>query len=71
MIIKIDEQKKFAMGSARVRQQRDELLTKSDWRVLPGRPNISEWETYRQALRDISLQPGFPFDVTWPTEPQN
>lgn len=71
MIIKIDEQKKFTMGSARVRSKRDELLTKSDWRVLPGRPNISEWETYRQALRDIPTQPGFPYDIDWPVEPNS
>ena len=27
------------------------------------------WAKYRQALRDIPDQPGFPFDVVWPAEP--
>lgn len=29
-----------------------------------------DWAQYRQALRDITDQPGFPFDVTWPEEPK-
>jgi hypothetical protein len=29
-----------------------------------------EMATYRQALRDITLQPGFPHNVTWPTKPE-
>jgi len=28
-----------------------------------------EWSTYRQALRDITEQEGFPYQVTWPTKP--
>ena len=29
----------------------------------------SDWRKYRQALRDVPLQNGFPWDVTWPTQP--
>ena len=28
------------------------------------------WSTYRQALRDLTAQPGFPFDVTFPEKPE-
>jgi hypothetical protein len=27
------------------------------------------WSTYRQALRDISSQEGFPWTIEWPTQP--
>ena len=55
----------------RVRQHRDKLLTKSDWTQLPDAPvDASAWSTYRQALRDVPQQAGFPVDITWPEEPQ-
>lgn len=51
--------------------ERNNLLRESDWTQLPTGPLTQEqkdsWETYRQALRDISIQEGYPFDVTWPT----
>ena len=55
-----------------VRWQRDYKLTNCDWTVLSDVPmdasKKAEWETYRQALRDITSQPD-PFNVTWPTPP--
>jgi hypothetical protein len=53
-----------------VRQQRDALLAKSDWTQLPDVPLATKdaWATYRQALRDITLQPD-PFNIDWPTVP--
>lgn len=57
----------------RVRTERDSLISESDWRVIKAyerSENLpAEWELYRQALRDITAQEGFPFNVTWPTEP--
>jgi hypothetical protein len=51
----------------KVRAQRDELLTKSDWSQLPDSPvDKAVWATYRQALRDLPSQSGFPWAVTWP-----
>jgi len=29
-----------------------------------------EWATYRQALRDITAQEGFPYEVVWPPKPE-
>jgi hypothetical protein len=55
---------------AEVRQQRNELLSACDWTQLPDSPADHEaWATYRQALRDVTAQEGFPWDVVWPEEP--
>ena len=55
-----------------VRGQRMRRLRASDWAALPDVPMSSdertEWETYRQELRDITDQPD-PFNITWPTPP--
>ena len=56
-----------------VRGERDEKLTESDWLVVrqaeTGQAVSQEWLDYRQALRDITTQDGFPENVVWPTEP--
>lgn len=53
-----------------VRFQRQQKLVNSDWTQLPDAPvDKTAWATYRQALRDIPSQVGFPWDVQWPVEP--
>ena len=52
-----------------VRQKRDAILKSSDWRASSDLIMSDEWRTYRQALRDITSQEGFPNDITWPTQP--
>ena len=52
-----------------IRNRRDELIKKSDWRAVTDRKLEPEWKEYRQALRDISEQEGFPHDVKWPVDP--
>lgn len=54
-----------------VRQERDRKLAASDWTQLPDVPldTKAEWATYRQALRDVTAQSGFPFNVVWPIPP--
>jgi hypothetical protein len=55
---------------AEVRQQRNELLSACDWTQLPDSPADHEvWATYRQELRDVTAQEGFPWDVVWPEMP--
>lgn len=56
-----------------IRTERNARLTASDWTQLPdvALANKTDWATYRQSLRDITDQPGFPANVTWPTEPTN
>lgn len=57
-------------ASNNVRVYRSRLLTESDWTQTEDSPvDKNLWKTYRQALRDISLQPGFPYNVTWPEQP--
>lgn len=54
-----------------VRSDRARRLAASDWTQLPDVPltTKTEWAAYRQALRDVTGQVGFPFDVVWPTPP--
>ena len=53
-----------------IRAERDSLLSKSDWTQVADAPvDQAAWATYRQALRDIPSQAGFPNEVTWPVEP--
>ena len=62
-----------------VRQQRNQLLAETDWRMVSDYPssNQPEWQTYRQALRDITTQtPSLDVDgnltgITWPTPPND
>lgn len=56
--------------AAMVRKQRDDLLAACDWTQLSDAPVDKEaWATYRQALRDISNQDGFPWEVEFPKDP--
>ena len=49
------------------RAKRDAMIKETDFYVLPDYPNAPRGiAEYRQALRDITEQPGFPHDVTWP-----
>lgn len=51
----------------RVRKTRDRLLQESDWTQLVDAPvDRDAWARYRQALRDIPQQEGFPGEVVWP-----
>jgi hypothetical protein len=53
-----------------VRTTRDEKLKDSDWTQVADAPiDKAVWATYRQALRDVTAQSGFPWEVTWPTQP--
>ena len=53
-----------------VRTERNQKLTDSDWTQLADAPvDKTAWATYRQALRGIPIQSGFPFSVVWPDVP--
>ena len=55
------------------RAQRGKLLAATDWAVLPDSPldgtSQTALKTYRQALRDVPQQEGFPGTITWPEMP--
>lgn len=52
-----------------VREHRDALLSETDYLALSDNTMSAAMTTYRQALRDITGQAGFPYSVTWPTKP--
>lgn len=58
----------------RARNRRDILLTECDYLMLPDYPLSAEarvkWEAYRQALRDIPAQAGFPQSIVYPEKPK-
>jgi hypothetical protein len=61
---------KDAEQAKSVRNSRTEKLKDSDWSQVADAPvDKAVWATYRQALRDVPTQSGFPWEVTWPTEP--
>jgi len=52
------------------RAERDRFLRESDWTQLPDSPaDRPAWVAYRQELRNVTGQPGWPDDVIWPTPP--
>ena len=57
-----------------VRNSRTEKLRESDWTQLDDTPMSNTqkagWATYRQALRDVPDQAGFPWEVEWPVQPE-
>lgn len=62
---------KDAEQAKAIRTQRGEKLKDSDWTQVADAPvDQAAWATYRQALRDISTQEGFPWTINWPEQPQ-
>lgn len=52
------------------RYNRDNLLAASDWTQVADAPvDAAAWAAYRQALRDVPQQAGFPDNITWPEAP--
>lgn len=54
----------------KARRERDILLAQSDWMASQDRTMSQAEKDYRQALRDIPQQTGFPTNVVWPTKPE-
>lgn len=52
--------------------KRNRLLSETDWTQMPDVTLATKtaWATYRQALRDITEQSGYPTNIIWPTPPQ-
>lgn len=57
-------------SSKALREKRVELLKETDWMSSNDRVMSDAERQYRQDLRDIPNQPGFPNNVVWPTKPQ-
>jgi hypothetical protein len=62
---------KDAEQAKSVRTSRGDKLKDSDWTQVADAPvDKAAWATYRQALRDVTQQSGFPWTITWPTQPE-
>lgn len=61
------------MAAAAVRAERNHRLRESDWSQLADIPPTTStaWRRYRQALRDLPDQAGFPLSINWPEPPTN
>jgi hypothetical protein len=64
---------KDAEAAKAVRADRDKRIAETDWIVIKNlelNQNVpGVWEVYRQGLRDVPAQAGFPWDITWPVKP--
>ena len=61
---------KDAEQATSVRADRTKRLANSDWtQIADSTADKAVWATYRQALRDITAQAGFPWTIEWPTQP--
>lgn len=64
------EQERLIKLEAQVRAERDKRIAATDYFLLPDAPTAPDnLLAYRQALRDITEQPGFPEQVIWPELP--
>ena len=65
-----EKEEKPALDLERLRNQRNSLLSQTDWMSLPDAPTMSNaWKTYRQELRDITKKYKTLDEVKWPTKP--
>lgn len=56
--------------AASMRTERNRRLADCDWTQVADAPvDKAVWAAYRQELRDITSQAGFPWEVSWPVAP--
>lgn len=61
---------KDAEQAKSVRADRNQKLKDSDWTQVADAPvDKAAWAAYRQALRELTSQTGFPWDAAWPVKP--
>ena len=75
-VVEMDENEKAVTDSKQsdvIRYERNLRLSKTDWVFAPDSPlndtKKQQYVVYRQSLRDVPSQAGFPWDVQWPIEP--
>jgi hypothetical protein len=68
-IIAINQEKLQQAREAAARAERDRRLAATDWMVLPDQIVSQSVLDYRQALRDVPAQAGFPEEIEWPELP--
>ena len=65
----VETEQQATLKAKQVRSQRDNRLSKTDWRFRSDMTPSQAWIDYCQALRDMPQQTGFPENVVWPIEP--
>ena len=71
-ISQADTDAKNQLKADEVRTERNQKLAESDWTQLPDAKTAVDteaWATYRQQLRNITEQTGFPWNIEWPVRP--
>ena len=74
-VVLLDKEPKLSEEQleSQARAKRDRLLSYCDFYLMPDYPateeGLAEVKAYRQALRDITKQENFPFDIDWPLIP--
>ena len=72
-VAEMDQETKDALDAkqaALIRSERTQKLAESDWTQVADAPvNKETWAVYRQSLRDVTTQTGFPWEVIWPAKP--
>ena len=70
----VDDAAYVESASAQIRSKRNALLSETDFYLMPDYPisdeGLTSLKAYRQALRDITMQAGFPLKVEWPEKPE-
>jgi hypothetical protein len=68
----IDREHARVEAIKQLREERNLLLSKSDWTQAGDVPQApkDKWAAYRQALRDVPQQAGFPDNIQWPVKPE-
>ena len=64
------EQERLEAVIEQARATRDRLIAETDWMALSDVQMSDGWAAYRQALRDVPEQPGFPDNIDWPEKPE-
>jgi len=69
-LTQVEQDDKKTAQAKLVRTNRNDKLKECDWtQVADSTADKTAWATYRQALRDITAQAGFPWTITWPDAP--
>jgi hypothetical protein len=71
-IYQADQARAITEIPVQARERRNELLSRTDWSQGTDVPQLikDKWAPYRQALRDITTQTGFPENIQWPSQPE-
>jgi len=72
--VEVGEETTIPMTDAEVNTTIEQILRNTAWAVASDNLTMTkgqraDWLEFRQALRDIPLQAGFPTNIVWPTEP--